>query len=143
MKYLVYIGSSNYELQDAIMEYQLPFVHNWMTKNGLTGFLLNLNDSLVHYLEGDTETLEDAFQFLNMHYGTTNAMRLLDGDLAVPLFSSWTIYTGKSLIPVSNNIQPATENEADAFLADLTAKATPALDLVKAIYDSNINTKVA
>lgn len=94
MKYMVYMGSSNFQLAANNNENHLPIIQNWMEQNQITGLVLNLNDELLHYLEGEQSMIEEAYEFLNVYYGTISPKRLVEGELKTRLFKDWNRYGG-------------------------------------------------
>lgn len=98
MKYMVYMGSSNFQLVSANSEAHLPIIQNWMNKNKVTGWVLNLDAKLLHYLEGEPRMLEEAYEFLNVYYGTISPVRIMEDNLADRLFSNWSIHSNKEAL---------------------------------------------
>ena len=138
MRYLVYIGSNGIRFEEEDFQLLLPSVDAWMRQHRVTGLLLRINDSLIHYLEGNELMLEEAFQYLNMQYATINAMRLLDGDLDKAIFQKWEMGFRTSKVEEMKEVTGFKNiNDNSLLFSELDNVQHPALDLVKAIYESN------
>lgn len=141
MNYLVYIGSCNRYCTNEDLKLIIPVINAWMHRNKISGLLLKVDSSMVYYMEGSPKDLEEAFLFMNMHFSTTDPIRLLEGELEQMYFNDWKMAINTDSPKEMEHVVGYKDiSNAKAFISELSEKEHPALDLVTSIYQ-NTSTK--
>ena len=91
MKRIIYASQATFDLSP---EELVSLLERARVKNeaaGLSGMLLYSNQSFLQVLEGDDETLADAYSRIEVDDRHTNLRLLMKDDVTTPLFPDWTM----------------------------------------------------
>lgn len=118
----------------------ISYLHSGMTQRGLTGIFLYCNDNLIIYLEGPQEKVTKSYNWIVANNHLVSTEKLLEDHIDDRSFPSWSLGFRTNDPDYWEMIKGFRNVNSQEFLyKELDAKQNAGVDLVKYLYEYNIN----
>jgi len=91
MYYLIYVSSATELLEEAQLTEILKVSRKKNLEDGITGILIYMNGSIIQLLEGEEETVNQAYNRISGDSRHTGIIKIKDGTTEDRMFPDWSM----------------------------------------------------